>query len=46
MSIREDALAGKETELLQTCAKNESIDIEALIDGVAVCQPHSNGLQQ
>lgn len=35
MSIREDALAGKKTELLQACAENESLDIDELISGVA-----------
>lgn len=35
MSIREDALAGKKTALLQTCAKNESLAIDALLSGVA-----------
>lgn len=35
MTIRNDALAGKKTELFQTCAKNESLAVEALIAGVA-----------
>lgn len=35
MSIREDALAGKETALFETCAKNESMAVEDLIAGVA-----------
>ena len=35
MSIREDALAGKKTSLLETCAKNESMHIETLLEGVA-----------
>lgn len=35
MSIRNDALAGKKSELFQTCAKNESLAVEALIAGVA-----------
>ena len=35
MSIREDALAGKKTELLEKCAKNESLNIDELLAGVA-----------
>jgi len=35
MSIREDAQAGKKTELLERCAKNESLDIGTLLSGVA-----------
>ena len=35
MSIREDALAGKSTELLESCAKNESLPVGELIAGVA-----------
>jgi phosphomethylpyrimidine synthase len=35
MSIRDDALAGKKTELFQTCANNESLAVEELLAGVA-----------
>jgi phosphomethylpyrimidine synthase len=35
MTIREDALAGRETELFRQCALNENIDITTLIRGVA-----------
>ena len=35
MSIREDALAGNRTELLEICAKNELLDIDTLMSGVA-----------
>jgi len=35
MTIREDALAGRETELFRRCAENENIDITTLIQGVA-----------
>jgi phosphomethylpyrimidine synthase len=35
MTIREDALAGKRTPLLEACAANEALPIEALMTGVA-----------
>jgi phosphomethylpyrimidine synthase len=35
MSIREDALAGKNTPLFEECARNESISVNDLITGVA-----------
>ena len=35
MTIREDALAGRETELFRRCAENENIDVATLIQGVA-----------
>ena len=35
MTIREDALSGRETELFRQCALNENIDITTLIRGVA-----------
>jgi len=35
MSIREDALAGRKTKLLETCAQNESQDIDTLLARVA-----------
>lgn len=35
MSIREDALAGRETDLLRCCAENESLEVGALVAGVA-----------
>jgi phosphomethylpyrimidine synthase len=35
MSIREDALAGRETDLLRCCAENESVEVGALVAGVA-----------
>ncbi len=35
MTIREDALAGRETELFRQCALNENIDITTLMRGVA-----------
>jgi phosphomethylpyrimidine synthase len=35
MSIREDALAGRETDLLRCCAENESMEVGALAAGVA-----------
>jgi phosphomethylpyrimidine synthase len=35
MSIRNDAQAGKKTELFQSCAENESLAVETLIAGVA-----------
>jgi phosphomethylpyrimidine synthase len=35
MSIREDAINGKITSVFETCAKNEGIDPQKLIEGVA-----------
>ncbi len=35
MSIREDALAGKRTDLFVACAANENMDVEILMAGVA-----------
>ena len=35
MTIREDALAGKETELFTCCAANEHMDVATLMAGVA-----------
>lgn len=35
MSIREDALLNKQTDLFEVCAENENIDIETLMAGVA-----------
>lgn len=35
MSIREDALSGKQTDLFAACARNENIDVNTLISGVA-----------
>lgn len=35
MSIREDALAGRETDLLRCCAENESLEVGSLVAGVA-----------
>lgn len=35
MSIREDALDGRKTELFRTCAENESLAVEDLMAGVA-----------
>ncbi len=35
MTIREDALAGRETGLFRRCAENENIDITTLMQGVA-----------
>ncbi|MHB8790061.1 MAG: phosphomethylpyrimidine synthase ThiC [Desulfobulbaceae bacterium] len=34
MSIREDALAGRATDLLRCCAENESMEVAALVAGV------------
>lgn len=35
MSIRQDAVAGKVTDLFTACAENENIDVDVLIAGVA-----------
>lgn len=35
MSIREDAQAGKVTDLFQACAENENMEVETLMAGVA-----------
>jgi phosphomethylpyrimidine synthase len=35
MSIREDAISGKATDLLKSCAENENIDVKTLMAGVA-----------
>jgi phosphomethylpyrimidine synthase len=35
MSIREDALAGRQTDLLRCCAENESMEVGSLVAGVA-----------
>lgn len=45
MSIREDAQAGKETDLLRRCAENESMEVGALVAGIAagvIAVPRNN----
>ncbi|MDH3347068.1 MAG: phosphomethylpyrimidine synthase ThiC, partial [Desulfobulbaceae bacterium] len=35
MTIREDAIAGNKTELFEICARNEGMDVDQLMSGVA-----------